>query len=67
MGLDLVELVMEVEDAFDIEIPDDRTGEMQTVGGLYDFIVETKGEALSARNTCQPRNWVILSSASITA
>ena len=32
MGLDAVDLVMEVEEAFDIEIPDDRASQMLTVG-----------------------------------
>ncbi len=52
MGLDIVELFMEVEDVFDIQIPDDRYVEVSTVGGLYDFIIEAKGEAVSLRNRC---------------
>ena len=52
MGLDIVELVMEVEDAFDVQIPDDRAGQMRTVGELYDFIVESKRETVNPRRTC---------------
>jgi len=43
---------MEVEDAFDVEIPDDRAGQMLTVGDLYDFIVESKRQAVNVRGTC---------------
>lgn len=50
MGLDIVELFMEVEDVFDIQIPDERGGEVRTVGDLYDIIIETKGEAVNPRN-----------------
>ena len=49
MGLDLVELVMEVEEAFDIELPDDRVSQMLTVGDLYDYIVESKRDTVSSR------------------
>jgi len=34
MGLDSVELVMEVEDAFDVQVPDERACEMRTVRDL---------------------------------
>lgn len=40
MGLDTVELVMEIEDAFDISIPDDQASKMLTVRGLYEFILQ---------------------------
>ncbi len=40
MGLDTVELVMEIEDAFDISIPDDQASKMLTVGDVYEFILE---------------------------
>lgn len=42
MGLDVVELVMEVEDAFDISIPDDDFEEIMTVGDLHDYIVKRR-------------------------
>jgi acyl carrier protein len=40
MGLDAVELVMDVEEAFDIQIPDELAGEIRTVGDLYDVIIK---------------------------
>jgi acyl carrier protein len=37
-SLDTVELVMAVEEAFDIEIPDKDAGKMRTVQDLIDYI-----------------------------
>ncbi len=37
-SLDLVELVMELEERFDIQIPDDQTAKILTVGNAVDFI-----------------------------
>ena len=51
MGLDTVELVMEIEQAFDISIPDDRASRMLTVGDVYEFILEKTGDTLQS-NTC---------------
>ena len=39
MGLDSVELVMSVEEHFNIEIPDDIAGTLVTVGSLHVFVV----------------------------
>ena len=39
MGLDTVEIVMNVEDAFSVTIPDDDAARIQTVGELYEFVV----------------------------
>ena len=38
MGLDTVELVMDVEESFGIEIPDDDAQRIITVGDLYEFV-----------------------------
>lgn len=40
MGLDTVELIIEVEEAFGIEIPDRFAERMLTVGDLYDFVID---------------------------
>jgi acyl carrier protein len=39
MGLDTVELVLSVEQVFDIEIPDAAAADLDTVGKLHAFIV----------------------------
>ena len=38
MGLDPVELILEVEDAFDISITDDHAQQVRTVGDLFELI-----------------------------
>ena len=38
MGLDTVELVMDVEESFGIEIPDDDAQKIITVGDLFEFV-----------------------------
>ncbi len=37
-SLDTVELVMELEDEFDMSIPDEEAEKLQTVGAAVDFI-----------------------------
>ena len=37
-SLDMVELVMAIEEGFDIEVPDDVVGEIKTVKQAVDFI-----------------------------
>ena len=39
MGLDLVELQMDLEDEFEIEIPDERASTLTTIGQTIDFVV----------------------------
>jgi acyl carrier protein len=39
MGLDTVELVMEIEEAFDITIPDQEAEKIQTIGQAYHYIL----------------------------
>ena len=40
MGLDIVELVMEVEETFGIDIPDHDAERLRTVGDLYWYVRE---------------------------
>jgi acyl carrier protein len=37
-SLDVVELVMALEEAFDIEVPDDAVEEMRTIGDIQRFV-----------------------------
>ena len=43
-SLDTVELVMELEEEFDINIPDDEAENIQKVGQAIDFIEKAKDE-----------------------
>ena len=43
-SLDTVELVMELEEEFDISIPDDSAEKIQKVGEAVDFIESNKGD-----------------------
>jgi acyl carrier protein len=38
-SLDLVELVMALEEEFDIEVPEEDLAEVETVGQAYDLVV----------------------------
>ncbi len=42
-SLDLVELVMEFEEEFDIQIPEDAAEEIKTVGDAIDYIEKQRG------------------------
>lgn len=44
-SLDTVELVMELEEEFDINIPDDAAEKIQTVGQAIKFIEEAQANA----------------------
>lgn len=41
-SLDLVDLVMELEDEYEIEFPEDRIEEFKTVGDVVNYIEENK-------------------------
>ena len=51
MGLDAVELIMAVEEAFDIQIPDREAEKLSTVGQMYAFVVNKL--AFNERPRCQ--------------
>lgn len=42
-SLDIVELVMAMEEEFDIEIPDDDAEKIQTIGDAFAYIKEKVG------------------------
>ena len=41
-SLALVELVMDLEDRYDIEIPDEQLAEIKTVGQIIEFVENNK-------------------------
>ena len=43
-SLDIVELVMELEEEFDLNIPDEEAEKIRTVGEAIDYISKNKGE-----------------------
>lgn len=44
-SLDIVELVMELEEEFDMSIPDEDAEKIKTVGEAVEYIKSNKGEA----------------------
>ena len=42
-SLDIVELVMAMEEAFDIEIPDDDAEKLKTIGDAMSYVKERTG------------------------
>jgi len=42
-SLDVVELVMSLEDAFDIEVPDEVVETMRTIGDIEQYVVDHAG------------------------
>ncbi|MCH7751824.1 MAG: acyl carrier protein [Planctomycetes bacterium] len=44
-SLDTVELVMELEEEFDVNIPDDAAEKIQTVGQAVEFIEQNAGKS----------------------
>jgi len=47
-SLDIVELVMEFEDNFEMSIPDEEAEKIKTVGQAIDYIVTNHGDAAKA-------------------
>lgn len=48
MGLEMVELILEVEETFGIVIPLEEASRMATVGDLYDFLIKAQVEQRAA-------------------
>ncbi len=43
-SLDVVEMLMAIEDEFDLEIPDDQIENLKTVGNVVDYITKNTSE-----------------------
>lgn len=41
-SLDAVEIIMTIEDEFDVEIPDDMAEKLQTIGQIIDYLEKIK-------------------------
>lgn len=41
-SLDAVEIIMTIEDEFDVEIPDDIAEKLQTIGQIVDYLEKVK-------------------------
>ena len=41
-SLDVVEIIMKIEDAFEIEIPDEKLNEFHNLGDIADYIAHIK-------------------------
>jgi acyl carrier protein len=46
MGLDIVELIMRVEEEFDLEIPDEDVEQLITTGMMADYLVQKQEQPL---------------------
>ena len=54
-SLDIVEMVMAMEETFDIEIPDDDAEKIQTVGDALSYLKERVGAEAKAGANAFPR------------
>ncbi len=53
MGLDGVELVMEIEEVFNVKIPDEVAEKMRYVGDVYQYLLDNQSNDVSGRaNIC---------------
>lgn len=51
MGLDTVELVLRVEEEFEIEIPNDIAAQLSTAGDIHNFIMSNITKSSSSIDT----------------
>jgi acyl carrier protein len=43
-SLDLVELIMDMEDEFDMSIPEEEAQKIQTIGDAINYVMENEGD-----------------------
>lgn len=53
MGLEIVEVIMRVEEEFDIEIPDEEAETLNTVGLLYQCVLSKLADKAAATGLSQ--------------
>jgi len=52
LGLETVAIVMQVEDEFNVFIPDDVTPQLRTVGDLHQFLLQQKARPIVTSGAC---------------
>ena len=57
MGLDIVEMVIEVETSFGITISDQDASQLRTVGDLYQYVAASVVPADESAKSCEGALW----------
>ncbi len=52
-SLDVVELVMDIEDEFDLSVPEEEAQKLQTVGDAIKYVQEHAGQKKEGKDTKQ--------------
>jgi acyl carrier protein len=58
-SLDTVELVMAIEEAFDIQVPDEEAEKFQTIGDIIDYI-EQHAKQKESRESLLKKLWNVI-------
>jgi acyl carrier protein len=65
VGLDVVELVLRVEEEFEVEFSDDEAAAAATVGGLYNLVLDklrrrVAPSSLDAEKVWRKLHWIVV-------
>jgi hypothetical protein len=44
MGPDIIDLIMDIEESFDIDVPDEEWEQASTIGGIYEIVCGALGK-----------------------